>query len=1082
MFRRLPAGAGGPPLTVAILDNPELVGLLAVAVAARHSRLCMIAADSALAEAWAEGLEQFQAFLRRPPLDLVAVPELRGERRSWIPENEALRAAAMSHALSGRPGVYIGSATAFASPAPLPESFVQTRFSVRCGDSASLDGLIGKLVDLDYDSEVEVSIPGEFSRRGGIVDIFSPLYEYPVRLEFFGDQVETLRFFDPRTQRSIRECREIEVVPRGERIVGESAAEACFFDYLDPETVLLVCRPRVVEEHLHQFVEPEIVGRWQCLAERWSERTIVAAPPEEVDRNRRSVVEVDWVSLAGNPGFGESLDIGAESGLLHWQILRANLQRWRELGIRVVAACGNRGEAERFREMLAADSKCRELSIEITADRLPGGVYLPGDRLAILGDREIFGKTTGSAAVVGRRRYRSNYRVGDDQALQEGELAVHAIQGIAIYHGIREIESNGLLQEVVELEFADRARLLVPLEQTWLIGRYVGGTRRPPPLSRLGGAAWKKAREAAADSACDLAAELIRLEALRKGGTGFCFREDPNWERSFAAAFPYTETPDQGRAIGEVLADMEKPEPMDRLLCGDVGYGKTEVAMRAAFRAVANGRQVAVLVPTTLLAQQHFYAFRERMAEYPVNIEMLSRFRGAGEQRKILERLAEARVDILIGTHRLLQKDVAFANLGLIVIDEEQRFGVKDKERLKGMRASVDILTMTATPIPRTLYFSLSGIRNLSTIATPPAERLPVTTVVAQRDDALVRRAIMREIERSGQVFFLHNRVRTIEAAARRLRRLVPEARMVVAHGQMASHDLEDAMRQYLRHEVDVLVCTTIIESGLDIPNANTIVVEDADRFGLAELYQLRGRVGRYHHQAYAYLLLSPRGLPVRSARLRLAAIRQYTSLGAGVNLALRDLEIRGAGNILGSQQSGHIAAVGFDFYCELLHEATARLRRESPRRGVRSVAVALPGIRFGAVGGEKHNGRRVEPAGFPAWYIESEQLRLQYYRKVANLTEESERRELVEELRDRFGALPPPVVNLLELARLRLLAAALGIFSVAIRNHRMLLETESGLWRGSGQSLPELHSREPLAQVAEIIDFLARLLENSDS
>ncbi len=1048
-----------------------MIGLLETAVD-WVDQVCLIVSDSHAAEAAAAAIREVSCLLSKTEREVVMVPEVQGEeRRSWIPENEALRAAAMTRAQSGRPAVFVGSAAAFLSSAPKPADFARQRFSLVAGEAVfSPEKLAERLVELDYDNEVEVRAPGEFAKRGGIVDIFSPLYEYPVRIEYFGEEVEGIRFFDPETQRSFKDCDCFEVVPRGLNILGSDETAISFLDYLPAEAPFMVWHPYLIGEHMDRFADAESRGKWADFLDFHRERIIEIAPPEELSKGGDVVLE--WLPLDERAFFADP-GIGEETSLLHWQMLKANLQRWSSQGATVVAACGNQGEAQRFREMLETDSECEGVEVEIVPSRLQAGFYLPNINLTVLGDAELVGTASRSPAAFERSRYRADYRSDEERPLMEGDYAVHATQGIAIFHGIKEIEANGVLQEVMALEFADEARLYVPIEQSWLVTRYIGTTRKPPKLSRIGGASWKKAREAAADSAYDLAAELIRVEAMRRNAEGFSFEEDPHWERPFAAAFPFPETPDQSRAIQEVLEDMARPEPMDRLLCGDVGYGKTEVAMRGAFRTVTNGRQVALLVPTTLLAQQHFYAFRQRMVEYPVNIEMLSRFRTEAEQREILERTAEGGIDILIGTHRLLQSDVVFNDLGLIVIDEEQRFGVRAKEKLKQMRARVDILTMTATPIPRTLYFSLSGIRNLSTIMTPPAERLPVTTVVAQADDDLIRRAVLRELERAGQVFFLHNRVRSIEAEYNRLLRIVPEARVAVAHGQMRGHELEEAMQAYLQGRVDVLVCTTIIESGLDIPNANTIIIQDADRFGLAELYQLRGRVGRYHHQAYAYLLLSPLGAPVKNARDRLAAIRQYTRLGAGMNLALRDLEIRGAGNILGTRQSGHIAAVGFDFYCELLHEAVARLKEQPLPRGAKAVEVSLPGIQFGVAVGEGRGCEPLEPAVIPAWYVESEQLRLEYYRRLSKLKRESERDELEDELKDRFGPLPREVQTMLEIARLRLLAAERNIFSVSVRKQKILLETNEGLVKNKHNRLPRLESEEPLPRLCEIIEYL---------
>lgn len=1065
-----------PPASLTVLDTIEATGLVSTAAAWSFPQVCLITADSSLSESAVTAVEEFQSLLGFSSRPVIMVPEVRGERQAWIPENESLRAAALSRAQSGTSALFVASAVALLSPAPNPDVFAESRFTLVAGDGDfGLENLVEKLTSLDYDNEAEVGAPGEFSRRGGIVDIFSPLYEYPARVDFFGEGIESIRFFDPETQRSFRECSKLEIVPRGDACTAqEMERKYSFIDYLRSDAILLLWRQSGIENHLQRFGEDVLQGEWQDFFTRHRSRIVSVAPREEHEVDDAPTLNLEWLSLPENTFSGGSSELNESADLLHWQLLRNNLQRWSKDGKTLVAACGSQGEAERFKKMLEEDSGCREISLEIIANRVSGGIFIPEVDVIILGESELFGKHLDHGRITDRNRYRACYKIGEDNQLTAGDLAVHAVHGIAVYRGIKEITENGVVQEVIELEFSDEVTLYVPLEQAWLVSHYVGGTRRKPSPSKLGGNSWKKARAAAADSAYDLAAELLRIEALRQDAAGYAFEQNAQWEYPFSASFPFSETPDQKEAIKQVLADMERPEPMDRLLCGDVGYGKTEVAIRAAFRAVVNGRQAAVLVPTTLLANQHFHAFRERMAEYPVNIEVLSRFRSEAEQKSILERIAESKIDILIGTHRLLQKDLVFADLGLVVIDEEQRFGVKDKEKLKRMRASVDILTMTATPIPRTLYFSLSGVRNLSTIMTPPAERLPVTTVVAQIDDKLIRAAVLRELERSGQLFFLHNRVRTIESVVERLRELVPEADFVMAHGQMPAHELEEAMDDYINRRADVLVCTTIIESGLDIPNANTIIVENAERFGLAELYQLRGRVGRYHHQAYAYFLLSPQGAPTGNARQRMTAIRQYTALGAGMNLALRDMEIRGAGNILGSEQSGHIAAVGFDFYCELLHESVARLRNEKPSRGVRSVIVNLPGIEFGVRShSDRKKRRNIQPAGIPAWYIESEQLRLQYYRKISGLKKEADLTDLEEEMKDRFGELPEEVGAMLELAGMRLSAAELNVHSVSVRNRKIFLETPSGVIRNKNGKLPLINSEEPLEQVREINAWL---------
>jgi len=826
-----------------------------------------------------------------------------------------------------------------------------------------------------------------------------------------------------------------------------------------------VCEPSVIVDHLSRFAPQGAVRDWEALhaglTVSYELITDPGATGVEGDWGGRPVNRADCVSLGDDlRTMLPELADGAE--LWQWQQLRDHLLRWQSRGYELVACCGEEGEIERFRELLREDERTASLPVILEHLALDIGVLFTDARLVLLSDRELFGRRSD----VRRRRvsrYHHDYSASDGSELEEGAFAVHASHGICRYLGVREVEAGGELQEVLELEFADDGKLYVPLDQATLVSRYVGGTRKLPKLSKLGGGAWRSARESAAAAAWDLAAELLRSEAVRRHARGVSFSRQSEWEHSFAASFPYVETEDQREAIRAVLSDMADDKPMDRLLCGDVGYGKTEVAMRAAFRAVLNGKQVAVLVPTTVLAQQHMTTFRERMAEYPVEIEMVSRFRTRGEQKAIVDRVAEGTVDIIIGTHRLLQADVHFSDLGLLIIDEEQRFGVRHKQKLKQFRASVDILTMTATPIPRTLYLSLSGLRHLSTIMTAPAERLPVTTVVASFDRDLIRRVVMRELDRGGQVYFLHNRVQTIDRMAFRLRQLIPEARIGVGHGQMGAHQLEGVMASFVRGGVDMLVCTTIIESGIDIPNANTIIIDRADRFGLAELYQLRGRVGRYHSQAYAYLLLPPMGMLPENARQRLAAIRRYTHLGAGFKLALRDLEIRGAGNLLGTEQSGHIAAVGFELYCQLLDDAVASMeQRVSVSR--EPVSVEMDRVAFALAGQEAQVEACIPPA-----YIPSESVRITCHRRLNAMASVEEVTAFREELRDRYGPLPRAVEVLLGVARVKVLGKQAGIRRVSVRRGRAFLEMETGLIKRPSGGVPQLRSEDGPGQLAEL-------------
>jgi transcription-repair coupling factor (superfamily II helicase) len=717
-------------------------------------------------------------------------------------------------------------------------------------------------------------------------------------------------------------------------------------------------------------------------------------------------------------------------------------------------------------------------------------------KLAVITDSEIFGRYK---LVRPRRKFHATAQVSDWTELQEGDFVVHMQQGIGKYLGLQQLDFQGAKQEVLAIEYADEAKLYVPVEQAHLVTKYVGAGKRMPTLHRLGGGLWQKQKFSAERAIMDLASELLQIQAARETLEGHPFAPDTAWQREFEAAFIYDETPDQITSIEEVKHDMESKKPMDRLICGDVGYGKTEVAIRAAFKAVMDGYQVAVLVPTTVLAEQHWNTFRERMAGYPISIEMLSRFRSPRQQKQVVKLLREGGVDIVIGTHRLLSGDVTFKNLGLVVIDEEQRFGVLHKEKFKKLRTLIDVLTLSATPIPRTLYLSLTGARDMSTIETPPQDRLPVETIIAPYDERLIKQAIQRELNRGGQVFFLHNRVQSIDGVADKLRNLLEESkiRIDVGHGQMSDDELESVMHRFVKGKIDVLVCTTIIESGLDIPNANTIIIDRADRFGLSDLYQLRGRVGRYKHQAYAYILMPRHMQLVASARKRISAIKQYSSLGSGFKIAMRDLEIRGAGNVLGSEQSGHITAIGFDLYCQLLKESIARLKGHKTKR-IPQVTLKLDFLFEGHP--ERSEGSRTEEerpldrlgvtdktkigesrARIPASYIKDTRLRIQAYRRIAQASELAGVDALRAELRDRYGKLPREVELLFQCADVKILAAETQVDTVETRDDKIMLDAGGQLFQVGGK-FPRLTQTEPEEKLREIESLLKSLAAVSQS
>jgi transcription-repair coupling factor (superfamily II helicase) len=781
------------------------------------------------------------------------------------------------------------------------------------------------------------------------------------------------------------------------------------------------------------------------------------------------------------------------------------IHRWLRQDYAVHVFCSTDGERQRFGEIwqelgLAAEAVGRTGEPAAPATFQPPQIHLGSiargfisdeARLVVITDAEIFGRYK----IQRPRRLKSAHALAARSALdidftdlEEGDLVVHLQHGIGRYLGLKNLPASAGHREsaprnpqseieclVIEFAPGDPAneppKLYVPVSEAHLVSKYVGAGKANPPLNTLGGTRWAKAKEYAEKAVRDVAAEFLRIQAVRETQPGHPCQPDTQWQREFEGSFIYEETPDQLKAINETKADQERAKPMDRLICGDVGFGKTEVAIRAAFKCVMDGKQVAILVPTTVLAQQHYNNFRERMADYPVRLELLSRYRTKREQKKVVQDLAAGAVDIVIGTHRIVQEDIAFKDLGLVVIDEEQRFGVLHKEKFKRLRTLVDVLTLSATPIPRTLYLALTGARDMSTIQTPPHDRLPVETVATQYDERLIRDAIQRELQRGGQVFFLHNRVMTIETMRAKLQTLVPNARIVVGHGQMNADELEEVMTKFVNGEADVLLSTTIIESGLDIPNANTIIIDRADRFGLSELYQLRGRVGRYKHQAYAYLLLPRHARLLTDVRKRISAMKQYSTLGSGFKIAMRDLEIRGAGNLLGAEQSGHITAVGFELYCQLLKQSVGALKGEKVKPRV-AVRVALDFLETENVmqgAGSANDASRLTPhASLPHNYVTEPHHRIEMYRKLAQATDKPALEALQKELRDRFGPLPAAVGLLLAVAELKILATEKNVTDIEVEADKLKL-VRAGDFITLGGKFPRLTRKEPPARLKEI-------------
>ena len=919
------------------------------------------------------------------------------------PEIAAERLALLAK-IDGEPGLHVIVTTraSLDQPAPRRGAVPAATLRIKRGAGKTMDHLLEKLSASGYERVAQVTTRGQFAVRGGIVDLYSWQAPLPARVEFFGDNVESLREFDVDTQTSVRDLRKIDI------LFGAAEDKTGFVrDYVGKDDLIIDLAP-----------DEDSTVRIQ-VSESWIEEG-----PEDFSGAFQDC-------NIGEFAVGDFLLAEAKRD----QFIK-RLDEWRKDNARVVVYFQTEGEIERFRELISVDAL---QDVDLVLGTLARGFCFPAANIVILSAAELFGRFAPHAR---RRLYHAERHRAqiDFSELNEGDLVVHLEHGVGRFLGLTKIPTatNGE-QEVLALEFADEAKLYVPLEQAYLVSRYVGVGKRSPGLSSLADSKWARAKRSAAASIFDYAGKMLTVQAERETVPGHAFGPDTKWQVEFEHSFPFRETPDQMKAIIDAKIDMERPRPMDRLICGDVGFGKTEVAIRAAFKAVMEGKQVAVLAPTTVLAQQHFEVFRQRMLDYPVRIEMLSRFRSQGEQRKIIDLVRQGGIDIVIGTHRLISGDVIFKDLGLVVIDEEQRFGVLHKEKFKELFKLVDVLTLSATPIPRTLYLSLVGVKDMSTIETPPLNRLPVETIVCGYDERIIRDAINRELERQGQIYFLHNRVQSIDRVREKIVELVPGARVEIGHGQMDSDELEEIMARFVAGKIDVLVCTTIIESGLDIPNANTIIIDRADRFGLADLYQLRGRVGRAEHKAYAYLLLPREMMTVGAARKRINAIKQYSSLGAGFRIAMRDLEIRGAGSILGTAQSGHILAIGFDLYCQLLKQAVAQLkgRKFRPRLDVdlRIDFAATNEAEFAQFGPEQ----RV-PAFVPASYIDDTALRIKAYREVAEISTREQFDRVRKEWRDRFGKFPPAVDNLFLLAEIKLVAAKAGITRVEVKERKLML------------------------------------------
>lgn len=1015
-----------------------------------------------LPELFASGEPEARRLFDFPVYDISPLKGL-----SPHPDIVARRLEALYALTSVRGSVVVTSTEALSFRILPREAMLRALEPMEAGEEVDREKLLEKLESCGYQRTSLVEERGDYAVRGGVIDLFPPLYPSPLRLEFWGDRLESIRTFETLGQRSLRSLKEFVLLPANEIIMAEETIRRArsmgrlptqvkeersfpgqeawlnhfypglsrLFDYVPQKSLVVIVEP------LQIFRESKAL-RDRFLNEKEKYR-------KEAEERKRPFPETDGILLSqeelegafqdfqrircsdlhveeGMPGSTSSLHLSGGfkvdedltlklggRGKVSLAPLAERISSWLERGAGVVLVCRTEQQAERLREILRNygvevnhlaerwSDVPRGKGLFVCLGRLSEGFYWPPANLVVISEDEIFGpkrSLTRSGAAEGGIDWTTFSQ------LKVGDLVVHQDHGIGRFGGLVKMEIEQKVNDFVIIEYTGGDRLYIPAERVSVLQKYIGADETDPKLDQLGGRSWDVTKEKAKKSIREIAKHLVELYALRKHRQGFAYSPPDPFYREFEAGFEHEETRDQIKAIEDVLEDMETDRPMDRLICGDVGFGKTEVAIRAAFKAVMDGKQVAMLVPTTVLAEQHYLTFRKRMALHPIKVEVLSRFKTGAEQKEVIARARSGKVDILIGTHRMLQKDVGFRDLGLLIIDEEQRFGVKQKEAIKRYRALVDVLALTATPIPRTFHMSLMGIRDLSLIETPPEDRLPIQTVLSPYDEGAIRRAIDAEIQRGGQVFFVHNRVRNIDAVSEELARLIPHARFAVAHGQMKEKDLEETMIRFLKKEVDVLVCTTIIESGLDIPSVNTIIINEVDRLGLAQIYQLRGRVGRSDENAYAYLLLSPEAVLTRDAEKRLKALMDFTHLGAGIQLAMHDLKIRGGGNILGFSQSGHVSAIGYELYLKLIEQSVAELKGEEWQEEINpEINVNLS-------------------AHVPTGYVRDMDLRLNLYRRLSSLKEDSDLARMAEELKDRFGPPPPEVENLLKIMSLRLL------------------------------------------------------------
>ncbi|SFA95890.1 transcription-repair coupling factor [Selenomonas ruminantium] len=1086
LFAALSSNAGVKKLQACLQEKPQetlvygLTGsqkhvVLAAAYSTAPQPLVILVHSNEAISDWREDLLSLlpgTEVLELPELDMMTV---QAEARSM--ERSARRMDVLVRLMRKDNVIVLAKATAAVQKGMSRQDFARLSLNIGMGEEIPLEKLLQRLVQLGYEHADEVERIGQFSARGGIVDVYPINAENPVRIEFFGDEVDSLREFDLGTKRSLKNISSAAIMPLAQT---DSTGQAeVFLSYLEGKGTVLFDEPMRLREQMRTMVRenPDIKNKvfsWENIQEAARENRVIYSAMLLQQVHGAEATQTISFTAPNVASFQRQMDL-----------LVNEISRWLAQKQHILILLGEKAKADSLRELLARHrypslvieegAELRTDCVNIQVGRLINGFELAASSLVVVTEKDIFGHAKRRAI----RKQGKDEKLSHFRDIKPGDYVVHAAHGIGKYIGVETLDVGGIHKDYLHIKYGGDDKLYVPTEQVNLLQKYIGAEGEVPRLHRMGGTEWVKAKARAKKSVEDIAKQLIEIYAKRKQAKGFAFSPDDSSQHDFEDAFPYQETDDQLKAISEIKEDMEREKPMDRLLCGDVGFGKTEVAIRAAYKAAMDGKQVAVLVPTTVLAQQHFQTFNARFMDFVPKVDVICRFRTAKEQKQTIEKVKMGQVDILIGTHAILnQNKVQFKNLGLLIVDEEQRFGVKQKDKIRKLAAGIDVLTLSATPIPRTLHMSLVGARDMSIIETPPADRFPVQTYVVEDNDAIIAGAIKRELKRGGQVYFVYNRVDTIDRMREKLEALVPDARVQTAHGQMPEELLERVMMDFYEGEYDILLATSIVENGLDVANANTIIVYNADHFGLSQLYQMRGRVGRSHHMAFAYFVYQADKILTETAEKRLQAMKEFAELGAGFKIAMRDLEIRGAGNLLGSQQHGHIASVGFEMYCKLLEEAIDKLQH-----GEKEVAEVQP---------DPIIDLQVE-AYIDGDYVSDAMHKIEIYQRIAGIRMNEEIQNLLDELIDRFGEPTPAVMNLLEVAKIKNYARALKIRTISelpkaldiyiLPGHRLPAKGLIAVDKVLGRSMRSLPGKNGFrfalqdSQKKKITNFVLRLL-----